>query len=76
VNPIQKRLQTTSGLKTVADRDCEPTALAAGHDLPSRMENWPEASAFGSGFETGSNTSQRQDLSPDVGESTGKLSIF
>jgi hypothetical protein len=22
--------------------------------LPSRMENWPEASAFGSGFETGS----------------------
>ncbi len=39
---------TTSGFKTVTDRVCEPTALAAGHDLPSRMENGPEASAFGS----------------------------
>ncbi len=45
--------QPTSGFKTVTDRVCEPTALAAGHDLPSRMENWREASAFGSGFETG-----------------------
>ncbi len=49
---------TTSGFKTVTDRVCEPTALAAGHDLPSRMENWPEASAFGSGFETGSSSQE------------------
>jgi hypothetical protein len=27
--------------KTVTDRVGEPTALAVGRDLPSRMENWP-----------------------------------
>ncbi len=45
--------EPASGFKTVTDRVSEPTALAAGCDLPSRMENRPEASAFGSGFETG-----------------------
>ena len=31
----QLRGDTTTGFKPVTDRVCEPTALAAGHDLPS-----------------------------------------